>query len=95
MIRYNFMSPAPSSVDVTSYEVNVANVPGYGVFVVGVNSNFTVDVPETTYWWMSLVAVDSYGNRSEPSDVMYFTANDVFPPMKPVNASLVSTEQVF
>jgi hypothetical protein len=96
MLRYTVnMPPRPPIADLATREVTQQLNAETAVRPFPPEAaDFTVDAEAGTLVSLSLVDVDTSGNRSDPSAPLSFTATDTVPPPAPGGMAVAKVEQV-
>jgi len=96
MLRYTIdLPPKPAIADLATREVTIvmdgiSDVRALGPDIV----NFVVDTDPGTAVTITLVDIDTSGNRSAPSAPLNFTATDTVPPPVPGGLAVEKVEQI-
>lgn len=97
VLRYTFTLPAEPAIDDLAHREANVTVNSGTAEVVTISkgmAQFQKDFDRNALVSITLIDVDTSGNKSVPSDPFSFTATDTVPPPKPGGLSVAAIEQV-
>src|SRR4051812_36980270 len=97
MLRHHIQLPPEPTIDDLDHREATIKIGDTEPTVLSISkgsTEFTVDTDRNVSVTISLVDVDTSGNKSAPSDPLTFTATDTVPPPQPGTLAVASVEQV-